>query len=268
MTTIETKYGEHRLKVLNDKLRDIMTTVYMILIADLQELELIDKSPEDQYAIAVGNDYWGYSQDESYRLFGVSSFLMKEKDLTCLRFDTCYHGRYYEIYYIFLEFPPVEESRIPKIAAHTLPNCMPVKDWEGQYLSIDIQSFTQCVSLHLNSYIARREQVRTVEKDFGKDVEVTSSESFCSINLQFDDCIIKLFYNPDERIPHSVERVMSPTATVYPQIRAKKAGLSQRSLDLFKEVTMDVAVRNIINTHTSLVFQQTLVNPLLLHLLP
>ncbi|KAK8794172.1 hypothetical protein WA171_003297, partial [Blastocystis sp. BT1] len=226
MTTIETKYGEHRLKVLNDKLRDIMTT----------ELELIDKSPEDQYAIA----------DESYRLFGVSSFLMKEKDLTCLRFDTCYHGRYYEIYYIFLEFPPVEESRIPKIAAHTLPNCMPVKDWEGQYLSIDIQSFTQCVSLHLNSYIARREQVRTVEKDFGKDVEVTSSESFCSINLQFDDCIIKLFYNPDERIPHSVERVMSPTATVYPQIRAKKAGLSQRSLDLFKEVTMDVAVRNII----------------------
>ena len=35
MTTIETKYGEHRLKVLNDKLRDIMTTVYMILIADL-----------------------------------------------------------------------------------------------------------------------------------------------------------------------------------------------------------------------------------------
>ena len=142
---------------------------------------------------------------------------------------------------------------MPKIAAHTLPNCMPVKDWEDLYLSIDIQSFTQCVSLHLNSYIARREQVRIVEKEFGKDLEVTSSESFCSINLQFDDCIIKLLYNPEQRIPYSVERVMSTTPTIYPQIKAKKAGLSQRSLDLFKEVSMDVAVRNIINTHTSLV---------------
>ena len=31
---------------------------------------------------------------------------MKKKSLTCIRFDTCYLGHYYEIYYVFLQITP------------------------------------------------------------------------------------------------------------------------------------------------------------------
>lgn len=69
---------------------------------------------------------------------------MREKELTCLRFDTCYHGHYYEIFYVFLD---LKDPSNPQVVAHTLPNCMPLRMWVEKYLRLDVQSFTQCVSL-------------------------------------------------------------------------------------------------------------------------
>lgn len=79
-----------------------------------------------------------HSQDETYRLFGISSFLMQRKNLTCIRFDTCYLGHYYEIYYVFLFVSPTEGTA-PTIAAHTLPPFLPIQEWEEQYLPRDVQ---------------------------------------------------------------------------------------------------------------------------------
>ena len=72
---------------------------------------------------------------------------MKKKNLTCIRFDTCYLGHYYEIYYVFLQIPKTEGNP-PTIVAHTLPSCLPVKFWEEEYLTADVQVvFSRFLSL-------------------------------------------------------------------------------------------------------------------------
>ena len=63
---------------------------------------------------------------------------MKKKSLTCIRFDTCYLGHYYEIYYVFLQIPKTGGNP-PTVVAHTLPSCLPVKFWEEEYLTTDVQ---------------------------------------------------------------------------------------------------------------------------------
>ena len=63
---------------------------------------------------------------------------MERKSLPCLRFDTCYHCHYYEIYYIFLKINK-STSVPPSVVAHTLPAFFPVDVWEKEYLVNDIQ---------------------------------------------------------------------------------------------------------------------------------
>lgn len=77
-------------------------------------------------------------QNETYRLFGVSSFSTKKKNLACLRFDTCYQGCYFEIFYVFVRLQ-MKDKIFPRIAAHTLPSFLPIAEWEKEYLSTDIQ---------------------------------------------------------------------------------------------------------------------------------
>ena len=176
-------------------------------------------------------------EDESYRLFGISAFRTKQDDLVCLRFDTCYCGRYYDMFYVFIDILQ-QYGNQPSIIAHTLPNFMPVEMWEKKYLCFDVQSFSQCVSLHLNSYIARREQVREVDQVYPESVEITSSDSFCHVNINLDDCIIKLLYKPDQRYPYSVERVISSSGNRMLQKQLKQAGFDEKALQLFKTTSI------------------------------
>lgn len=76
-------------------------------------------------------------QNETYRLFGVSSFSTKHKNLVCLRFDTCFQGHYFEIYYIFVKLLK-RDKVVPKIVAHTLPSFLPLAEWEKECLSTDL----------------------------------------------------------------------------------------------------------------------------------
>ena len=178
-------------------------------------------------------------------MFGISAFRTKQDDLICLRLDTCYLGRYYDIFYVFIEILEQFGSH-PSIIAHTLPNFMAVDNWEKTYLSIDVQSFSQCVSLHLNSYIARREQVREVDQTYSDSIEITSSDSFCHVNIEFDDCIIKLLYNPDQRYPYSVERVISSSGNRMLQKQLKQAGFDERTLQLFKSMSILSTIRTVL----------------------
>ena len=175
-------------------------------------------------------------EDETYRLFGVSAFRTKQDDLICLRFDTCYCGRYYDMFYVFIDIREAFGNQ-PTVIAHTLPNFLPMEMWEKKYLCMDVQSFSQCVSLHLNSYIARREQLREVDQVYSESLEVTSSDSFCHVNIDFDDCIIKLLYKPDQRYPYSVERVISSSGDRMLQKQLKQAGFDEKALLLFKSMS-------------------------------
>ena len=120
---------------------------------------------------------------------------------------------------------------------------MPVGTWEKKYLCLDVQSFSQCVSLHLNSYIARREQIREVDQAYSDSVEITSSDSFCHINIDFDDCIIKLLYKPDQHYPYSVERVISSSGNRMLQKQLKQAGFDEKALQLFKRTSILSSIR-------------------------
>ena len=68
----------------------------------------------------------------------MSSFSTKHKNLLCLRFDTCFHGHYFEIYYIFVKLLK-RDKVVPKIVAHTLPSFLPLEEWERECLSSDLQ---------------------------------------------------------------------------------------------------------------------------------
>ena len=67
----------------------------------------------------------------------MSSFSTKRKNLLCLRFDTCFHGHYFEIYYIFVKLLK-KDKVVPKIVAHTLPSFLPLDEWERECLSTDL----------------------------------------------------------------------------------------------------------------------------------
>lgn len=146
------------------------------------------------------------------------------------------------MFYVFIDIRQRFGSQ-PSIIAHTLPNFMPVGTWEKKYLCLDVQSFSQCVSLHLNSYIARREQVREVDQAYSDSVEITSSDSFCHINIDFDDCIIKLLYKPEQRYPYSVERVISSSGNRMLQKQLKQAGFDEKALQLFKRTSILSSIR-------------------------
>ena len=73
---------------------------------------------------------------------------MERKKLTCLRFDTCYQGHYYEIFYVFLRVSKSAKNP-PTIVAHTLPSFFPMDEWEKEYLANDIQVFSN-TALHLS----------------------------------------------------------------------------------------------------------------------
>ena len=161
-----------------------------------------------------------------------------------MRFDTCYHGHYYEIFYVFLD---LKDPSNPQIVAHTLPNCMPLRMWVEKYLRLDVQSFTQCVSLHLNSYIARREQIREAETEFASQVEIVASDSFQDVDVDFQEYRIKLHYALDQRLPSEVERVVNATLPATPRVVATRPNLSKQSLSLFKEKPLDAALRSFLS---------------------
>ncbi|KAK8828675.1 hypothetical protein WA577_000157, partial [Blastocystis sp. JDR] len=218
ITSVREKVGDSFLTILNDALKRQVE----------EELEEM-KGSEDEAATRM---------DETYRLFGVSSFLMKKKSLTCIRFDTCYLGHYYEIYYVFLQIPKTGGNP-PAVVAHTLPACLPVKFWEEEYLTMDVQTFTQCVSLNLNSYIARREQFRAVEKRLQNLGVITSSDSYTKMDLCFDDFALKLEYGYDERYPNRVEQVVENGQEAFKGKKKKRMGLTSDNLQKFYTQPLD-----------------------------
>lgn len=178
---------------------------------------------------------------------------MERKSLPCLRFDTCYHGHYYEIFYIFLKINK-SPNVPPSVVAHTLPAFFPVDIWEKEYLVNDIQvrlslnssfqSFTQCVSLHLNCFIARRQQVLEADKKFAKVVfslmcylqtlELSSSDSYCEVRVVFADITLKLHYEMEERYPSVIETVVTKEEELFPQRKKCKVGFGEKEKTLFR----------------------------------
>ena len=132
-----------------------MEEVIVKVRSDLKELEEMNGSKNEEATQMVCSFHVHKEQDETYRLFGISSFLMKKKDLTCIRFDTCYLGHYFEIYYVFLQIPKTDGNS-PTIVAHTLPSCLPVRMWEEEYLTADVQVVYSLSLLHRHLLSAYR----------------------------------------------------------------------------------------------------------------
>ena len=168
----------------------------------------------------------------------------------CLRFDTCYLGHYFDIYYIFVKLLK-KEKVVPKIVAHTLPSFLPIDEWEKESLATDVQvmffllafhlqSFTQCVSLHLNSFIARREQCKAVQAAY-PSAELTASMGYTHVSIAFDHFRLQLVYPAASRRPCSVEQTVNESESSFPGAASEPIRLlSQHKADFQHRELVDV----------------------------
>lgn len=94
-----------------------------------------------------------------------------------------------------------------------------------------LQTFTQCVSLHLNSFIARREQCKAVQAAY-PSLELTASMGYTHVSIAFEHFRLQLGYSADSRRPHSVEQTVSEAVESFPRAAREQISLlSQHKSD-------------------------------------
>lgn len=94
-----------------------------------------------------------------------------------------------------------------------------------------MQTFTQCVSLHLNSFIARREQCKAVQAAY-PSLELTASMGYTHVSIAFEHFRLQLGYSADSRRPHSVEQTVSEAVESFPRAAREQISLlSQHKSD-------------------------------------
>ena len=121
----------------------------------------------------------------------MSSFSTKRKNLLCLRFDTCFHGHYFEIYYIFVKLLK-RDKVVPKIVAHTLPSFLPLDEWERECLSTDLQVHHVLLVFHADLHAVRfsssqqlRRPSRAVQSSAG-GVPLVGVDGLDGLHARFD----------------------------------------------------------------------------------
>ncbi|MFT7813132.1 centromere protein O isoform X1 [Arapaima gigas] len=107
----------------------------------------------------------GYNVTETRRGKGV-----------CFSIATAFEGRSLETYNL-----EVDLARTMRIFRHNIPPFIPLERLMQEKLQSDIQGFLDSLSLHLNAYVGRRQQVRLIQELLHGSVEVLESNAFCSI---------------------------------------------------------------------------------------
>lgn len=116
----------------------------------------------------------------SCRLTGVSVEPVTSNKLR-ICWDTFYQGEFFESFYAEVR---MNEGSI-NLKKHSIPFFIPVQKLASKFLSNDMESFVQQVSIHLNSYICRRQQAIDLQKQHKAVLigEVHTAEAFDFIQL-------------------------------------------------------------------------------------
>ncbi|RUP06776.1 Cenp-O kinetochore centromere component-domain-containing protein, partial [Jimgerdemannia flammicorona] len=116
-----------------------------------------------------------------YRLSGRTIFPVKDHHVG-IRFETFYGGKYHEPYYLILKMDIPTDQLV--IAKHTIPHFIPLRSLEKRYLNSNMETLTKSLDDHLQAYISRREQVKTLRAEQqGKHVVVMANAAFSFIEV-------------------------------------------------------------------------------------
>eukprot|EP00762_Andalucia_godoyi_P000790 ANDGO_03816.mRNA.1 hypothetical protein PTSG_02205 len=94
----------------------------------------------------------------AYRMSGITFFAI-DQDTIAVQFDTFYKNKFFEAYFLFLEYDATGSSQHFKISKHSLPFFVPVEQIVAQFAKTDLQSVLQRISQHVVAFVSRREQV-------------------------------------------------------------------------------------------------------------
>lgn len=92
---------------------------------------------------------------------GFTLFEHEGKELA-VRLETCFEGRYFDHYHIFLDLDKNQEKL--KISHHTIPYFIPLDRVQKKYLNTNMKTFIHVASDYLNSFVSRREQLMQLKE--------------------------------------------------------------------------------------------------------
>jgi len=118
---------------------------------------------------------------------GYTLFEHENKELA-LRLETCFEGKYYEHYHIFLDVDKTNSKL--KISHHTIPYFIPLDRVQKKYLNTNMKAFIQLVSDYLNCFVSRREQlVQLQEREnvFFNALQTSNASDFTTIEVVHRD---------------------------------------------------------------------------------
>eukprot|EP00055_Hartaetosiga_balthica_P010901 m.47945 g.47945 ORF g.47945 m.47945 type:complete len:288 (-) comp7368_c1_seq1:845-1708(-) len=132
----------------------------------------------------------------AYRLTGCTLFALDENRV-CVRFDTCFHGEYFEQYFAVLKncpharskstishVPTLKEQKKPSLTKtkhrsnpnigengdifqlvhHTLPSFLPIQKLVAYAEEYTLNPFLEYTSLLLQAFVARRQRIQSIEE--------------------------------------------------------------------------------------------------------
>jgi len=166
-------------------------TVKELVLANLEEKVIKHKTkalPEEAYAriSVVAKKRKLELIKIGQAICGFTLFEHENKELA-LRLETCFEGKYYEHYHIFLDLDKNEKLRITH---HTIPYFIPLDRVQKKYLNTNIKTFIQVVSDYLNCFVSRREQLvqlTTCENVFFNRLLTSNASDFTTIEVTHKD---------------------------------------------------------------------------------
>jgi hypothetical protein len=148
----------------------------------------------------------------AYRMTGVAFYPLNDSTIA-VQLETFYKNRYFETYYMFLEFD--SKSRRFGMTRHTLPHFIPAADLAKDVLPRDVQLFLSRISQLLIAYVSRREQVAELKSSLADGIllraDVSVSADLWDISLQSGVEIKAMFDSLDASHPSECMILHGPT---------------------------------------------------------
>ncbi|XP_018586658.2 centromere protein O isoform X1 [Scleropages formosus] len=94
----------------------------------------------------------------------------------CFSIATAFEDRTLETYNVEMDL-----ARTMRICRHNIPPFIPLERLAQENFQSDIMAFLDSLSMHLNAYVGRRQQVRLIQELFHGSVKVLESNALCSI---------------------------------------------------------------------------------------
>ena len=82
-------------------------------------------------------------------------------------------------------------------------------------------------------------------------LQITSSDSFCEINILFADITIKLHYHQSERFPFEIESILTKEDHLFPQRSKCKVGFGEKEKQLFYHHDLPFVISQLLSLSVS-----------------